>query len=62
MLLTFGQWAIAQQKQGSGGCPDPYYRGALDRTVIDRADVRVLYALNAEDINNMDSYIDRARA
>lgn len=50
--------AHAQQKQGSGGCPDPYYRGAIERTVIDNADVRVLYALNAKDISNMDTYID----
>ena len=48
----------AQQKQGSGGCPDPYYRGALERKVIDHANVRILYALNAKDINKMDTYID----
>lgn len=58
MLLILGQSAFAQQKQGSGGCPDPFYRGALERTVIDSADIRVLYALNAEDISNMDTYID----
>ena len=58
ILLVIGQIAIAQQKQGSGGCPDPYYRGTLERTVVDRADVRILYALNATDITNMDTYID----
>lgn len=57
-MLAFGPMAFAQQKQGSGGCPDPNYRGALERSVVDRADVRVLYALNAEDINKMDTYID----
>lgn len=58
MLLMIVQLALAQQKQGSGGCPDPYYRGTMERTVIDRADIRILYALNAEDINKMDTYID----
>lgn len=50
--------ASAQQKQGSGGCPDPYYRGTLDRKVIDRANVRVLYAWNAENIKDMNTYLD----
>ena len=53
-----GQFAFAQQKQGSGGCPDPYYRGTLERKVIDRASIRILYAWNAEDIKDMNTYLD----
>ena len=53
-----GQIAFAQQKQGSGGCPDPYYRGTLEREVIDRASIRILYAWNAEDIKDMNTYLD----
>lgn len=58
VLLMSGQLAFAQQKQGSVPCPDPLTRGTMERTVIDHAEVRVLYALNAEDINKMDTYID----
>ena len=58
LLLLCGQHAFCQQKQGSGQCPDPFYRGALERKVIDHASTRVLYALNAQDINKMDTYID----
>ena len=58
LLLFCEQHAYCQQKQGSGQCPDPFYRGALERKVIDHASMRVLYALNAQDINKMDTYID----
>lgn len=58
LLFLAGQNAYCQQKQGSGHCPDPVYRGALERKVIDHASTRVLYALNAQDINKMDTYID----
>ena len=58
LLFLAGQNAFCQQKQGSGQCPDPFYRGALERKVVDHASTRVLYALNAQDINKMDTYID----
>ena len=58
ILLMIGQFAFAQQKQGSGGCPDPYYRGTLERKVIDRASIRILYAWNAGDIKDMNTYLD----
>jgi GLPGLI family protein len=58
IFLTFGQISFAQQKQGHGTCPDAFYRGTLERTIIDHAGTRILYALNAEDINKMDTYID----
>lgn len=58
LLILCGQHAFGQQKQGSGQCPDPFYRGAIERTVIDHASMRVLYALNAQDINKMNTYID----
>jgi GLPGLI family protein len=58
MLLTAGQFALAQQKQADTPTPDAFYRGLLERTVVDRANIRILYALNAEDINKEDTYID----
>lgn len=58
MLLIAGQLAFGQQKQGSGATPDPYYRGALDRKVIDHASIRILYAWNAGNINDMNTYLD----
>ena len=50
--------AWAQQKQGSGATPDAFYRGTLERKVIDHASIRILYAWNAGNINDMNTYLD----
>ena len=58
VLLIAGQLAFAQQKQGSGATPDAFYRGTLERKVIDHASIRILYAWNAGNINDMNTYLD----
>ena len=58
VLLMIGQLAFAQQKQGSGATPDAFYRGTLERKVIDHASIRILYAWNAGNINDMNTYLD----
>ena len=50
--------ASAQPKV-SGASPVCEKRGYDQRIVIDTAHVRVLYALNAKDIKDEDTYIDR---
>ena len=55
-LAAVSAWA--QQKQGSGATPDAFYRGTLERKVIDHASIRILYAWNAGNINDMNTYLD----
>ena len=49
--------AMAQPKQ-NGRVPVREKRGYNQRVVIDTASVRVLYALNAKDIKDENTYID----
>ena len=57
LLLAVCVSAQAQPKQ-NGRVPTREKRGYDQRIVIDTASVRVLYALNAKDIKDEDTYID----
>ncbi len=57
MIISL-QAAVQAQPKQNGRIPTREKRGYNQRTVIDTARVRVLYALNAKDIKDENSYID----
>ncbi len=58
-LAVLCDGASAQQKQGHAGIP--ISRSTGKATVVDQTEVRVWYALNADKIDDMDTYVDFQR-
>lgn len=56
--VVFCQVALYAQPKMNGKAPIREKRGYDQRIVIDNANVRVLYALNAKDIKDESTYID----
>ena len=50
---------VAQQKQA--GCPPSFQRNTGKMSVVDSTRLRVWYAMNADSILDMDTYIDYQR-
>ena len=58
LILIEHSIVVSAQPKVNGRAPIREKRGYDQRTVIDTASVRVLYALNAKDIKDEDTYID----
>ncbi|WP_044265447.1 GLPGLI family protein [Bacteroides timonensis] len=58
-LFLFSEYAEAQQLQGKVLAPLPQKTNGM--TVVDSCNIRILYALNADDINNPNTYVDLQR-
>lgn len=56
IFLLEGCNVYAQQKQGGVFCP--LYRDVSNMTVVDTGYIRIWYALNADSLNNLKTYID----
>ena len=55
LAVCSGAWA---QPKANGKAPIREKRGYDQRRVVDTASVRVLYALNAKDIKDKNTYLD----
>ena len=59
-LSIFSGYMNAQQLQGLAKA-NPVYKNARKMSIVDTCNIRILYALNASDINNTSTYIDLQR-
>lgn len=60
-LFAFSHFAEAQQLQGKVLAPTSGRRSIKDMLIVDSGHIRLFYALNAQDINNSETYIDLQR-
>lgn len=58
-LATVCGGVVAQPKNAY--CPTPNHRGAGKMNIIDTTRIRVWYAFNADDVKNVNTYIDQQR-
>lgn len=58
LLLALSIPAVAQNKQGEVWHPTPRKYGIMEMSKVDNASIRIYYALNALDINDVETYID----
>ena len=58
LALAFCSCIVCAQPKENGRTPIREKRGFNQRIVIDKANIRVLYALNAKDIKDENTYID----
>ena len=59
LIALSATFTFAQQKQA--GCPPSFQRNTGKMSVVDSTRLRVWYAMNADSILDMDTYIDYQR-
>ena len=58
LLLLFCGNVSAQQKQGKASLPSPFDYGIRNLKQIGTSNIRIKYAFQAQDLNDMDTWID----
>lgn len=58
LLLPFCGNIFAQQKQGKATLPSPFEYGIRNMKKIGTSKIRIRYAFQAQNLNNMDTWID----